>query len=91
MRAKPKEDDARKSALQIGNHAIWTGVAFVIIILVAVGLEGFEHLLLWLKFIEKDGLLDWAIRIVAYALAALDLALLLGVVGKLGWQFLKSI
>lgn len=89
----PNEEDneARKSALQIGNHAVWTGVAFVIIILVAVGLEGFEHLLLWLKLIEKDSPLDWAIRVVACALAVLDFALLLGVVGKLALRFLKSI
>jgi hypothetical protein len=59
--------------------------------LVAVALEGFENLLLWLKFIESGGPLDWAIRVVAYALAALDLVLLLGVFGKLAWRYFKSI
>jgi ABC-type Fe3+ transport system permease subunit len=92
-RQPPKKpvSDARESALDIGNHAFWAAVAFVIIILVAVGLEAFERLLLWLKLIEENGFLDWAIKVVAYALAALDLAFLLAVVAKVSFRRWKSI
>jgi hypothetical protein len=58
---------------------------------VAVGLEAFEHLLLWLKLIEQNGILDWSIKVVAYSLAALDLAFLLGVVAKVSLRRWKSI
>jgi len=41
--------------------------------------------------IGKNSVLDWAIHIGEYALLAIDVLLLIGIVGKLGWRLFKAV
>ena len=66
-------------------------MAFIAIVLVAVGLDLFSKTLVRLGLIEKRGFLDWCILLGADALVAIDVALLIGVVGKKSWQPLMKV
>lgn len=84
-------EDPRQSAGILAKHSAWTGMAFIAIVLVAVGLDLFSKTLVRLGLIEKRGFLDWCILLGADALVAIDVALLIGVVGKKSWQPLRKV
>jgi hypothetical protein len=84
--AKPKV-----AAFELATHSFWAGVAVVVITLVAVGLAWFDKGLIYIGWIAKDDPVDWAVHICEYALLTMDVALVIGVVGKLAWKFLKDI
>jgi hypothetical protein len=74
----PKTNEAKRAAQQLGSHSYWTAVAFVYIIMVAVGLEWFGRFLVRFKLIEAKGFLDITIKLVVGALALIDVYLILG-------------
>jgi len=84
-------DDPRQSAIKLAKHSVWTGLAFVAIVLVAVALELFSRTLVHFGIIEKNSVLNWSILVGEYALAAMDVLLLIGVVGKQAWRLLKAV
>ena len=85
------DNEVRGAVKGLTSHSFWIAVAFVFIILIAVGLEWFDKFLVHLKLIEAKGFLDLVIRVVVDILALIDVALLLGVVGKLGWRLFKRV
>jgi hypothetical protein len=60
-------------------------------VLVAVALELFSRTLVHFGIIEKNSVLNWSILVGEYALAAMDVLLLIGVVGKQAWRLLKAV
>lgn len=81
----------KKAALDLGRHALWIGLAFIFIISVAVGLEWFGVLLVRIRLVEAHSFLGEAIHYTAIALVGIDILLLIGVVGKLSWRYLKGV
>ncbi len=82
---------SKRAAIELATHSFWAGAAVVAITLVAVGLAWFGKGLVLLHWIQKDDPVDWAVHICEYALLGIDVALVICVVGKLAWKFLKSI
>lgn len=73
---------AQLAAVELIRHSLWAALAFVVVVLIAVGLEWFSHALVKTQLIEKGQPLDRAIHIGAYSLLAIDVGALIAVVGK---------
>lgn len=86
-----ERDDPSRPAKALIKHSFWGGVAFAVIILIAVTLELLARLLLALNFIQQDGTLTKIIHVGALALATMVVVFLIGVVGKTGWRFLREL
>jgi hypothetical protein len=86
-----RQDDPRQAAIKLAKHSAWAGLAFIAIVLVAVSLELFSRTLVHFGIIEKNGVLNWSILAGEYALAVMDVLLLIGVVGKQSWRLLKAV
>lgn len=84
-------DDARLAASKLARHSMWAGAGFSAVIVVAVLLELLSRGLVLMNAIGKNSVLDWAIHIGEYALLAIDVLLLIGIVGKLGWRLFKAV
>jgi len=67
------------------------GVAFCVIILVAIGIEFFNKFLIWIKWIEPGNYISWALYLGSRALVMIDIAGLIGVVAKIAWKNLKKV
>jgi hypothetical protein len=85
------QDDPRQAAKKLALHSFWARLAFCGTILVAVGLHSFDRALIGVALIENDDGSDLACRFGSYCLAALDLALLVDVVGKQALRLLRVI
>jgi hypothetical protein len=66
-------------------------VGFCAIVLVAAALELFSRALIYGGIIGKNGVAYWLLRIGELVLGAIDLALLLGTVGKQSWRLWKAV
>lgn len=87
----PHDDDPAKTAKTLAKHSIWMGVGFMAIILVAIVLELFWRGLIRARIFEINDPVVWAIRLGSYSLLLIDLALLIGTVGKQSWRLLKNV
>ena len=71
------------------GHSFWAGVAFIVILCIAGGIELFGRLLIYLHVFEPDGAVQFIAHWAAIVLAGLDFAFLIAVVCKKGWDYLK--
>lgn len=87
----PESDESQKAFRKLVNHTFWAALAFVAIILIAVGLDEFVHFLRWEGAVAADSPLEWAILTAKYGLLAIDVVLLVGAVAKLAWRAWRSL
>jgi hypothetical protein len=87
----PPRDDPKGAAIRLAIHSLWSGLGFCAVILIAVLLELFSRLLLYLNLITDKSVLQYAILTGEYALVAIDILLLIGIVGKQAWRLWKAV
>jgi hypothetical protein len=86
---KNKEDvDAAKGLML---HTACMGGAFLVIILVAVGIDLFSKLLVKIQWIEPNNYIFWSLYVGSRALVGIDLVGLIGVVGKLTLRKIRTV
>lgn len=91
IQPKVEQEDPSRPAKILMRHSFWAGAAFIVIILVAVCLELFARLLLWVKFIAPDAMLTQIVHYGALTIAVMDVVLLICVLGITSWRFLRSL
>jgi hypothetical protein len=72
------------------GHSFWSGVTFVVILLIACGIELVGRGIVYLRIFDADSALAWISHSAAIALAAVDFVFFLAVNIKKAWVYWKE-
>jgi hypothetical protein len=79
------------TAKELMSHAVAMGLTFCIVMLVAIGIEFFNRLMLYLGWVEPQSYQYWAMYIAARAIAGTDAATLVTVVIRKALKVIKAV
>ncbi len=78
-------------AAHLVKHSFFATLAFIVIVFIAITLGYFLDKLVASGIVTAGSYLYWIIHVAEYALGTIDIAMLVGVIGKTAWRLLRSI
>jgi hypothetical protein len=80
-----------KTAKELMSHAVSMGLTFCLLVLVAIGIEAFSRLMVYLHWVGPGSYQFWAMYIAARAIAGVDVVTLVAVVIRKAWKVFKAV